>query len=833
MIINFLQSRSPPILPALHQRPHMILPPKDGSEPSTFADDLDALRGFGVSNTETLSQLLFQFFRFYAHEFDYEKLVISVRSGKQISKVEKRWQHTNNNRLCVEEPFNVGRNLGNTADDISFRGLHLELRRAFELISQAKLDECCEEYEFPKEVERRTQFEPQKPRAVPVLPSKPELPPNSNGLHNSHHLNSPRSVSQHSNRGGKHNRGGRNSNSNGSKSANNNRRASSGTFDGNHFYGNLPQNAPNAWIQSQAQSQLHNDLFATYTVLQAQENNLRLQLYAQGLQNQTYGQTHGNGGQTKQQATDRNRTNSFDQGPLSAPLGRSGEQMFYFPVGYQQSQLYGYQTPSTNPSSPSLGNAVPDLRRSMHRGSVANGGGPGGPTSNSALRSHSQPAARSGPSPLSTQGPGVLNPGLGIYPYRQPNGVIIPSFIADENIEPSFESTSSHATTASVEDTASKEYVGYYVNPHAPSPMRRQSAMHMSIPAFGDISQPSRRLSTERLPQSVLDIMKRPSSRSPSPLGHDRSFSAGFHSAPSTAVPSQQGISSSNLRALNSQGPLVVNGSNPVPVSIPSWRASITEDFPPEVPSLDMAFGSIDSASHPSGTSSDRESLGDQDLSGLRTPTDNRPEAQIVPPMVVNGSTLLVNGSSSINPTRPTEVSTYAHTVSNGFVAHEQINGTARLSPNSRNRLARQMNGGMSPLDIGQAQFDTSRDELRNLSPVYETRTPSPTANRKFEPPLDKKSIGNASKSKEKIEPSKASQKLNGANGNTNGVKSNLAPPKASLHIRNAKSEGSGPGSWQPVTKGKKKGLSNDKPNGIGKQESEKFPRNENERKGG
>src|ERR1700709_1322090 len=30
MIINFLQSRNPPILPALHQRPHMILPPKDG-----------------------------------------------------------------------------------------------------------------------------------------------------------------------------------------------------------------------------------------------------------------------------------------------------------------------------------------------------------------------------------------------------------------------------------------------------------------------------------------------------------------------------------------------------------------------------------------------------------------------------------------------------------------------------------------------------------------------------------------------------------------------------------------------------------------------------------
>jgi hypothetical protein len=45
-----------------------------------------------------------------------------------------------------------------------------------------------------------------------------------------------------------------------------------------------PRNGSSAqdiWLQHQAQAQLHNDLFQTYSVLQAQENNLRLQLYNQ------------------------------------------------------------------------------------------------------------------------------------------------------------------------------------------------------------------------------------------------------------------------------------------------------------------------------------------------------------------------------------------------------------------------------------------------------------------------------------------------------------------------------------------------------------------------
>src|SRR5436309_15124804 len=129
MIINFLQTRHPPILPVLHQREHKKRPEVNGLDVS-FDDDLDKLRGFGKTNHESLGALLFAFFKKFGYEIDYEKNAISVRSGKLIPKAEKGWHQLQNNRLAVEEPFNTSRNLSNSADDTSVRGIHLEFRRA-------------------------------------------------------------------------------------------------------------------------------------------------------------------------------------------------------------------------------------------------------------------------------------------------------------------------------------------------------------------------------------------------------------------------------------------------------------------------------------------------------------------------------------------------------------------------------------------------------------------------------------------------------------------------------------------------------------------------------
>ena len=151
MILNFLQTREPPVLPSLHMLPHKKKPPNNGVDVS-FADDIDALRGWGKDNHETLGELLFGFFKKYGHDMDYETKVLSVREGKLLSKAEKGWQYLQNNRLCVEEPFSTGRNLGNTADDCSMRGIHLEFRRAHMILAEkADLAECCQIFEFPPE----------------------------------------------------------------------------------------------------------------------------------------------------------------------------------------------------------------------------------------------------------------------------------------------------------------------------------------------------------------------------------------------------------------------------------------------------------------------------------------------------------------------------------------------------------------------------------------------------------------------------------------------------------------------------------------------------------
>lgn len=167
MILNFLQTRDPPILPALHQRPHKKRPPISGVDVS-FDDDIDSLKGFGLSNTETLGELLFAFFKKYGYELDYEKHVISVRHGKLLSKEEKSWQYLQNNRLCVEEPFNTNRNLGNTADDSSVRGLHSELRKVHRILAEkADIAACCEPYKFPRE-EHHIPLQSNPPPPCPV-----------------------------------------------------------------------------------------------------------------------------------------------------------------------------------------------------------------------------------------------------------------------------------------------------------------------------------------------------------------------------------------------------------------------------------------------------------------------------------------------------------------------------------------------------------------------------------------------------------------------------------------------------------------------------------------
>ncbi|KAG0047054.1 hypothetical protein BGZ83_007797 [Gryganskiella cystojenkinii] len=154
IVINFLQMRSPPILPSLHKFPHALS--KDNQvingNNTSFCDDLETLEGFGLANKETLGGLLYAFFRRFAVEFDYDHHVISVREGCYLTKESKGWHLPGKQYklFCVEEPFDTSRNLGNSSDMASSKGLKEEFRRALDILHQkVSLNLVCAQWVFP------------------------------------------------------------------------------------------------------------------------------------------------------------------------------------------------------------------------------------------------------------------------------------------------------------------------------------------------------------------------------------------------------------------------------------------------------------------------------------------------------------------------------------------------------------------------------------------------------------------------------------------------------------------------------------------------------------
>ncbi|KAF7548483.1 hypothetical protein G7046_g8659 [Stylonectria norvegica] len=837
LIIAFLQLRDPIVLPALHQLPHKL--PKPDGTVSDFADDPKKLAGCGSKNKASVAELLFQFFRFYAHEFDYDKHVLSVRRGKLVTKTEKKWHYAINNQLCVEEPFNVGRNLGNTVDEYSFRGLHGELRRAFDLISVAKLEDACEQYVFPKEEERVWSRPP--PQSRPVLLRSSSQTHSGRGGRGNH-------------RGGRHNNNNNNHNSsnnnNFNRGANPNRRASSSvpTYDANNMFIQplpMPQDMQwysNAHFQFQYTQQ---DLMSQMAY--HQENMRQMHLYTQSpayLQQQAMGQQQrmSSSSTTGQQSSDRSRTNSFDNPPLSAPLRPELYALYGMALGppfFPQAGA-GY----TYPQSPGGTNgAAQDFRRPLQRSNEA-------AASSSSLRSHSQPASRS---PSSAQPvPGYFGAqGLTSVPGVSPrnvNGVPIPSFMPDDT---DFDETPK-ASSNSPQSEEGKYAASYLSESSSPGRQSLQQSVANGL-AFGDIanhgSSPGRRrLSTDQLPQTILDRRMRRTSRSPSPLGHNRAFSVGTSSAPLASVP----FPGSQNR--NSGRPLVVNGSG--------LKTSMSAS--PRLPPGNRS-GTESSASEGSVTSTFDNPLQIGTASAAPFYPAETPFAPVPapeepvthplpdrPPVVANGSAAPLAVAPHDDPSFRERIAMMnPYYLNTHHVVQEPTGGgTSRLSPSTRQRLmSRQpQSGAIAPLDLAIAEHRIDNPlapEFPHLSPVYETRTPSPTVVRRLEGPIrqdkpttqsvtttkttrdegskpstrhDESPLGpqESSKAQKAQKPTNQAQRINGIRENGHG------------HVRGAKSESDG--GWQKAGKGKKKGS-----NGIGQHvlQSEQLPKRESERKGG
>lgn len=153
LVINYLQQRKPPILPCLQQMSSDELKPEVIVRGfNCYYHDISQLHDFGVVNSESLGELLIDFFKFYAYGFDYDTQVVSVRMGSTITKRSKKWEKppTNvreNHWFSIEDPFELTHDLGRVVDNTTLSTIRWELEKAYQLlISTADLSRVCTKY---------------------------------------------------------------------------------------------------------------------------------------------------------------------------------------------------------------------------------------------------------------------------------------------------------------------------------------------------------------------------------------------------------------------------------------------------------------------------------------------------------------------------------------------------------------------------------------------------------------------------------------------------------------------------------------------------------------
>ncbi|KAK4418718.1 UTP:RNA uridylyltransferase 1 [Sesamum alatum] len=136
MCIHFLQQRRPAILPCLQGMEITYFTVVDNVECAYF-DQVEKLRNFGSRNGESIAQLVWAFFHYWAYCHDYANDVISIRTGSTLSKRAKDWtRRVGNDRhlICIEDPFEVSHDLGRVVDKYSIRVLREEFERAAEIM---------------------------------------------------------------------------------------------------------------------------------------------------------------------------------------------------------------------------------------------------------------------------------------------------------------------------------------------------------------------------------------------------------------------------------------------------------------------------------------------------------------------------------------------------------------------------------------------------------------------------------------------------------------------------------------------------------------------------
>ncbi|KAG2549634.1 hypothetical protein PVAP13_9KG275900 [Panicum virgatum] len=134
MCIHLLQLRR--ILPCLQEMEATYFVTVDQNSCAYF-DQVDKLNNYGGHSRDTLSRLLWAFFHYWAYEHDYTRDVISICTGRIISKERKDWtRRVGNDRhlICIEDPFELSHDLGRVVDKFTIKILREEFERAANIL---------------------------------------------------------------------------------------------------------------------------------------------------------------------------------------------------------------------------------------------------------------------------------------------------------------------------------------------------------------------------------------------------------------------------------------------------------------------------------------------------------------------------------------------------------------------------------------------------------------------------------------------------------------------------------------------------------------------------
>lgn len=156
LVIHYLQTTSPPVLPVLQElhspsvsTTNTFVRAHDGRAFDCYffhevEEAREAMVMAGARNVESMGELLVGFFRRYAREFDFVKSVTSTRTGTFMTKQEKGWDkkeagfHGDRHLFCIEDPFELTHDLGRVMDRDTLRDVRSEIDRADTLLSEQR-----------------------------------------------------------------------------------------------------------------------------------------------------------------------------------------------------------------------------------------------------------------------------------------------------------------------------------------------------------------------------------------------------------------------------------------------------------------------------------------------------------------------------------------------------------------------------------------------------------------------------------------------------------------------------------------------------------------------